>query len=181
MKAGKVQGNIAPSAFDVLFTKNVPHLLEKIFFCLDYKSFKACRQMSNAWNELLTSESFLKMRKSVFRRGVLKDETKLWNETGKGNTDEVRQLLSGGLLNVNMMNHAKNSVLSLVALRGHCEIVQFLMDYGADPNTAGSKGNTALHVAANNGYKQVAQCLIARGVEINITTNDQAWELGREG
>ena len=30
------------SAFDTLFTKSVPHIIEKIFFTLDYNSFKIC-------------------------------------------------------------------------------------------------------------------------------------------
>ena len=47
-----------PCAFDTLFTKHVPHILEKIFLSLDYESFKSCCQASNAWKKVLTSESF---------------------------------------------------------------------------------------------------------------------------
>ena len=41
-----------------LFTESVPHVLEKIFFSLDYESFKTCKEVSISWNKLLTSESF---------------------------------------------------------------------------------------------------------------------------
>ena len=54
------------SAFDTLLTRNVPHILEKIFLSLDYKSFITCRRVSKTWNELLTSESFQKKEKSVY-------------------------------------------------------------------------------------------------------------------
>ena len=54
--------------FDKLFTKSVPHILEKIFLSLDYETFKKCREVSNAWNEQLTSESYQQKAKSVFTR-----------------------------------------------------------------------------------------------------------------
>ena len=53
--------------FDTLFSKNVPHLLEKIFLSLDYKSYKRCLEVSKLWNDLLTSKSFQRKGKS---RGV---------------------------------------------------------------------------------------------------------------
>ena len=42
-------------AFDKLFTNSVPHILEKVFFSLDYNSFKSCLEVSRTWNEQLTS------------------------------------------------------------------------------------------------------------------------------
>ena len=52
--------------FDILLSKNVPHILEDIFFSVDYDSFKKCLEVSKSWNDLLTSESFLRRGKSVF-------------------------------------------------------------------------------------------------------------------
>ena len=54
------------SGFDVLLTKNVPHILEKIFLCLDYKSFKSCKKVSTSWKALLMSETFQMKEKSVY-------------------------------------------------------------------------------------------------------------------
>ena len=56
----------ANGSFDALLTKNVPHIVEKIFLSLDYKSFKTCRKVSMTWKQLLTSESFQMKEKSVF-------------------------------------------------------------------------------------------------------------------
>ena len=53
------------SAFDLLFNRNVPHILEKIFFNLDYESFAACRKVSKAWSELLSSKSFRKKEEDL--------------------------------------------------------------------------------------------------------------------
>ena len=50
-----------PCAFEILFTRNVPHILEKIFFSLDYRSFQSCFRVNSAWNELLSSQPYQKM------------------------------------------------------------------------------------------------------------------------
>ena len=64
--------------FDQLFAKNVPHIMENIFLSLDFESFKKCLRVSSAWNELLTSESFLMRAKNVFQAEILECERDLW-------------------------------------------------------------------------------------------------------
>ena len=76
------RGNADPCGFCTLFTKSVPHILEKIFFSLDYESFKKCLEVSTAWKELLTSESFIIRGKMVFREEILKDEKSLTDASG---------------------------------------------------------------------------------------------------
>ena len=63
---------------DILFSKNVPHILEKIFLSLDYESFKSCLRVSNAWREQLTSELLKRKAKKVFRREIRIDGCFLW-------------------------------------------------------------------------------------------------------
>ena len=41
------------SNFDKFFLRNVPHILEKIFFSLDYMSFKTCMRVNKTWRDLL--------------------------------------------------------------------------------------------------------------------------------
>ena len=48
------------NAFGVLFAKSVPHILEKIFFSLDYKSFQTCLKVNSAWNKELSSQRYQK-------------------------------------------------------------------------------------------------------------------------
>ena len=62
------------SGFDKLFSMNVPHILEKIFFSLDYESYKKCLEVSYAWNKLLESESYQKKLKEELDR----DHEKFW-------------------------------------------------------------------------------------------------------
>ena len=47
-----------PCQFDKLLTNHVPHILEKIFFELDYYSFMDSGKVCKAWRELHSSESY---------------------------------------------------------------------------------------------------------------------------
>ena len=40
-------------AFGVLSNKSVPHIVEKIFFSLDYKSFKSCMKVNKSHDVLV--------------------------------------------------------------------------------------------------------------------------------
>ena len=58
---------------NALFSKNVPHILEKIFFSLDYESYKICLEVNSEWKELLTSERYITKGKTVFKEEIMKD------------------------------------------------------------------------------------------------------------
>ena len=62
MEAG---GTTEPCAFEKLFTRNVPHILEKIYFSLDYRSFKSALRVNKTWNETLSTEPYLTWRKRM--------------------------------------------------------------------------------------------------------------------
>ena len=53
-------------AFDLLLSISVPHVLEKIFFSLDYESFKNCQEVCNGWKKSLTSERFQRKASQVY-------------------------------------------------------------------------------------------------------------------
>ena len=88
-------------AFDKLFTKSVPHILEEIFLSLNYNSFKTCLNVSRTWRKLLTSDSYQAKGKLVFHDDLLKDEEELLRYAWNGcNAGRVRELLSTGMLNI---------------------------------------------------------------------------------
>ena len=86
-----------PSSFDLLFTKSVPHIFGKIFFSLDYESFKRCLQVSKSWNDLITSDRFQRLGKSFSREEIERD---LWNASDNGSLPEVKRILSSFLVDV---------------------------------------------------------------------------------
>ena len=154
------------SAFNLLFTKNVPHVLQMIFLSLDYESFKKCMEVSHVWKRLLNSATIKKKAKSVYQGGILKDEKKLLQESWLGNEKVVRRLLLIGILDVNCaLDLYHDTPLMSAANRGHTGVVKLLLDAGADPNKINNAGWTALHSAALHGCAEMAQLLMERGAE----------------
>lgn len=52
--------------FDTLFNElNVPHILENIFFSLDYDSFKACQKVNSVWKQCLSSDKYQSKSKEM--------------------------------------------------------------------------------------------------------------------
>ena len=146
--AGKTDGSCA---FDKLFPKSVPHVLEKIFLSHDYTSFKNCLDVNNTWNMLLTSVSFCKKAKVVFQKGINNDANKLWLASQRGCAEEVRSLISSGMVDTNTICRMYISTpLCEAARNDHTNVVQVLLDNGAEPNRANIYGTTPLHEATCN-------------------------------
>lgn len=164
------------SEFDRLLTRNVPHILEKIFLSMDYKTFKECQEVSKEWNNLLMSESFLTRGKTIFCEEI---QSELIDATKSGNIDIIIKLLSSFRIDVNFTsekyNHADKyackhmSPLGYASWKGHRDLVKLLLDREAQPNMANTAGATPLHYAALHGHKDVVQLLLNGGAEPNLT------------
>ena len=168
-----------PCGFHTLFTKNVPHILELVFFSLDYESYKTCLEVSTTWNRLLTSEAYKRTAKSVFAEDILKDEKQLWfasreGKSGRGNSYNIKRIFSTGLVNVNSQ-HGKNDTtpLYMAVVLGHKDIVRVLLERGADPNIAGAWGRTPLLTAIRARLDDVTHMLIERGADPNIADHEK--------
>jgi ankyrin repeat protein len=55
---------------------------------------------------------------------------------------------------------------------GKIEILQILIEFGANINQKDSDGQTALHYAASNGYFEAVQYLLSSGIDSNILCNE---------
>ena len=55
---------------------------------------------------------------------------------------------------------------------GHKDVVQWLLDAGADVNAKDTWGRTALMKASLNGHKDIVQLLIEAGADVNVKDND---------
>ena len=92
-----------PCHFDNLFSKNVPHVLEKIFLSLDYKTYKKCFKVNNDWNRVLTSNSFQMKGKHVFHVEILEDTFILYHAAKRGERANVQELLSTRMIDVELL------------------------------------------------------------------------------
>ena len=142
-----------PCAFDILFAKNVPHILEKIFFSLDYKSFKKCPEVSKSWNNLIKSERF----QPLFREEVEKD---LWQASRIGNFYGVERILKNFMVNVNCVDaRLSNTPLYKASSTGNKDLVQLLLDNGAEHNQTDEYKDTPLTLARRRGQTGVVDIL----------------------
>ena len=193
MASGEFQ---RPNVVDALLSKNVPHILEKIFFSLDYKSFKTCFEVNRSWKGLLKSEDFQTKSKDVFKHEIWQDEKKFLNASREGDVETVKRLLSLGLVNVNCDPHPQyepsdlthkfdlrniisqyKTAVHLAAEEGHKDVVKLLLDEGADPH--GRKFEEAdaqispLHLAATQGHEDVVKLLIDSGHIVDHEDDDR--------
>ena len=159
---------------DTLFYKNVPHIIEKIFFSMDKESFLACCNVSKTWKKTLTSEAFQKQRKFMFHEEILMLEKELLEASQKGETENVRRIMSIGLVDVNNMrrNIPHWTILGMAATCGHKDVVELLLDKGADPNMKNPNGLTPLHRAAYHGKLDLVKMLLDNGAEPNRVDSD---------
>ena len=133
-------------AFGTLFTKSVPHILERIFFSLDHESFKNCEDVCNAWRELITSQRFQKKARSVYFFQIKQEEYKilvsdkknlpvkdgdLWDLVSSsltGNLERVKDLLYKGVDPNCYWRPLCNAIRE-----GHSDVVKILLEAGANP------------------------------------------------
>ncbi|RYP03109.1 hypothetical protein DL764_005370 [Monosporascus ibericus] len=93
----------------------------------------------------------------------------LWAATN-GNVDLARVLLANNA-NIHASNNRGRTALHLAAesnQKDHSEdMVQLLLDSGADPCTASDGGWSALHNAVQNGHKTIVQLLLKTKANVN--------------
>lgn len=145
---------------DSLTSISVPHILEKIFFSLDYPSFHKCMAVSTDWNGLFSSEKFQKLRKDTFREEI---QMELRRALRSHNIQSIKKLLSNNMEYLNYVHENVGTPLCVAARRGHAGLVQFLLDKGADINEPKGYLHTALYVAADEGHMNVVKMLLEGG------------------
>ena len=154
-----------PCEFDRVCTRNVPHILENIFFSLDYKSFKACKEVCKTWNELMASDVYQKKllgKKDIY----VKLSSQLCEAAMYGRGEEVEKLLQAGA-DPNEAIKYGSTPLHLVVYNNKKDVVKQLLNAGADPNKADTGGGTALHRAVQNHYISVIKELLDGGADPN--------------
>jgi serine/threonine-protein phosphatase 6 regulatory ankyrin repeat subunit B len=69
---------------------------------------------------------------------------------------------------LDILSSRSTTVLHAAASGGHKDVVEYLLDCGADINARRSQGSTALHDAAKFGYVDVVKLLLEKGAFVNL-------------
>ena len=156
--------------FDRLFERSVPHIFEKIFFSLNYDSFKKCREVSKAWNELHYSERYRQMAGELLQ-DKRENERLLCHHSNMGNAREVGNLLKSGIdiectYRDIYLGDVGRTPLHKAAFKGNTEIVKMLLEAGANPNKADKEAKTPLHEAVISGRRpEIVKLLLDTGAD----------------
>lgn len=161
-------------AFEKLLKRNVPHILETIFFFLDLESFVNCRKVNKEWNRLLTSETYKVKCRTVFQREMC---MKVSAAIRVNSLATVKRLLDTKMVDVNFTGKVSNTWQDYLApplfeaIYSHeIDMVTCLLENGADPNTAFSNGHTALMSAVSiHGAEvhKIVRALLNKGADPN--------------
>ena len=98
--------------------------------------------------------------------------TLLMTAARTGNVQVVNALLAHGADVNAATTETKSTALIWAVAEPHPDIVRALLDAGADPHTSTAKGFPPLLFAARNGDIEMAETLIAAGVDVNETGVD---------
>ena len=153
--------------FNELHNKYVPNILEKIFFYLDYDSFKTCMKVNMSWSKLLKSEYYQKRARSVFKSEILEDQEKLSTAAMGGRTEEARRLLSSGILDVDgkpvgsvFFEHSTPLNLAITFKRSS-EVAMLLIENGADISQMTS--GDPMKMVSMRGHDKIIELMLERG------------------
>jgi len=106
----------------------------------------------------------------------------IWSVAQDGNLEGLQRFVAQGIP-LDSRDRGGLTALHVAAKAGHLEVVQWLVEHGADlhactfrnPGDAGS--HTPLHLAVGAGRLEVARFLIERGAKVNAKMSDGATSL----
>ncbi len=84
----------------------------------------------------------------------------------RGDSDTLAPMVRAGLP-VNLADHKGNTLLMLASYHSHEEMVQALLDCGADPDRRNERGQTPLGGVAFKGYVAIARMLLDEGAALD--------------
>ena len=89
----------------------------------------------------------------------------IFNAAASGNLDTLKQLIGNGTADVKMADGA--TPLFDAAMQGQTNVLRWLLDKGANVNSAMSNGTTALHLAVSHGQEAACRILLDKGANVN--------------
>ncbi|KAL1421256.1 hypothetical protein MTO96_023232 [Rhipicephalus appendiculatus] len=97
--------------------------------------------------------------------GVAPENKDAFDWTKEGCLERLAECLNNNTSSVHERDAQGMCMLHWACDRGHLEIVELLLDKGADPEAKDEEGQTPLHYASSCGHLQVAELLLKRGAQ----------------
>ncbi len=107
--------------------------------------------------------------------------SKLFNMARQGDDTLIEYIRNG--VNPNLVNHEGHSFVMLAGYNGHADLVQKLVDVGADVNLLNDRGQSPLSGAIFKKEDAVIEALLQAGADVEAGTPsaiDTARMFGRE-
>ena len=98
-----------------------------------------------------------------------KGATCLISAAYEGHTDTVRYLVGLPEVDLNHQGSNKRTALHVAVHQKHADVVQMLIDAGADIETKNDKGHSPLHLASSSGALTTAKMLVKAGADVRAT------------
>ncbi|CAL4969310.1 unnamed protein product [Urochloa decumbens] len=86
---------------------------------------------------------------------------------GSGKMSVCTYLVEELLVDVNASDDSGDTPLAYAVRSGTLDIVQYLLDHGANPDEPNGKGSTSLHLAAAGGNCEIVKALLSKGANVN--------------
>ncbi|XP_046582758.1 ankyrin repeat and SOCS box protein 2-like isoform X1 [Haliotis rubra] len=99
---------------------------------------------------------------------------RLYSASYNGDLETVKRILAAGHVDVNTRGGYSSTPVMAAAVRGHSDVVEFLVGRGADVSLVDSDGNNVLHFACWGGDLEIVKLILSQNVlDINARNNDR--------
>jgi ankyrin repeat protein len=109
--------------------------------------------------------------RSKRQRGGNTEDNKFVVAAMQGKKEDVEKLLNKGVDVDAVVKEDSWTALIWASRKGHTDIVELLLNNGANVNLAPYSGVSALHLASKYGHKQIVELLLNKGADVNAETS----------
>mmetsp|Transcript_29345 Transcript_29345/g.73861 ORF Transcript_29345/g.73861 Transcript_29345/m.73861 type:complete len:167 (+) Transcript_29345:87-587(+) len=91
----------------------------------------------------------------------------LWDAAADGDLAMCKKRMESSFTKVNATDPQGKTALHEASRWGHADVIEFLVENGADLSMQADEGTTALHLAAEYGHTDAIRSLVKLGADVN--------------